>query len=127
VRQCEAFDGMSNSGCCYAHGHSGDHYFSRMDETDRIRWKLASDQRDTLAAELTTLRARVGELEREREAFAPPVELMQKRIERDTAERIATWLVADDGAKCTPGSGMVTLAHAAADIRAGAWRDGKGE
>lgn len=62
MTQCEYFDGMSNSRCCYHAGHSGDHYCSNLDETDRIRWKLAADERDRLIAENDSLRAEVERL-----------------------------------------------------------------
>lgn len=57
LEQCESFDGMSNARCCYHKGHSGDHYHSLEDESYRIRWKIASDDRDQLRSAVQMLAA----------------------------------------------------------------------
>lgn len=69
LTQCESFDGMSNARCCYHSGHSGDHFYSREDESDRIRWKLAADERNRLRAENAELRAEMANLESNLRAF----------------------------------------------------------
>lgn len=56
MKQCEQYSTSAQARCCYVEGHSGEHHFSNVDETDRIRWKLAADQRDSLAAELAEAR-----------------------------------------------------------------------
>jgi hypothetical protein len=56
------------------------------------------------------------------------VEMLARALleaEQCTAEAIATWLEAENGAKAVPGSGMGTLVRAAADIRAGRWKEGE--
>lgn len=68
--QCENWNECQALRCCYHAGHSGDCFYSREDETDRIRWKLASDQRDRQAAEIDALRA---ELDGAWEAASVPV------------------------------------------------------
>lgn len=56
MNQCEAWsEETGNMRCCYHEGHSGDHYYSNADESDRIRWKLAADARDELRAFVTEL------------------------------------------------------------------------
>jgi hypothetical protein len=62
VTQCEYFDGMSNARCCYHAGHSGDHYCSNQDETNRIRWKLAADEREDLRHQLAAANAEIERL-----------------------------------------------------------------
>lgn len=57
LTQCESFDGMTNARCCFHAGHSGDHFHSREDESDRIRWKIAADERDQLRAAVQMLAA----------------------------------------------------------------------
>jgi hypothetical protein len=57
LEQCESFDGMSNARCCFHKGHSGDHFHSREDESDRIRWKIAADERDQLRVALAAMTA----------------------------------------------------------------------
>jgi chromosome segregation ATPase len=59
MRQCDNYSTSEQAQCCYAEGHSGEHFFSRQDESDRIRWKLAADQRDAVMAERDTLRVQL--------------------------------------------------------------------
>jgi chromosome segregation ATPase len=61
VRQCENYSTSEQARCCYAEGHSGEHYFSNQDESDRIRWKLAADERDSHTATIDRLEREVAE------------------------------------------------------------------
>jgi hypothetical protein len=57
VKQCDSYSTSMQVQCCYVEGHSGEHFFSHHDESDRIRWKLAADQRDALQTRLSALEA----------------------------------------------------------------------
>jgi hypothetical protein len=57
VKQCDSYSTSMQVQCCYVEGHSGEHFFSHHDESDRIRWKLAADQRDALQQRLSALEA----------------------------------------------------------------------
>lgn len=80
MTQCGYFDGMSNARCCYHSGHSGDHFCSREDESDRIRWKLAADEREQLRQHLAASQAEV-------ERLADDLVHAEAALERMTAAR----------------------------------------
>ena len=77
MKQCDNYSTSEQAQCCYVEGHSGEHFFSRQDESDRIRWKLAADQRDAVMAERDILRGQVENLTAECERLTK---------ERDQAE-----------------------------------------
>ena len=87
MKQCDNYSTSEQAQCCYVEGHSGEHYFSRMDESDRIRWKLAADQRDAVMAERDILRGQVEALKlRQSELLATIVRLTNETPFSDEAK-----------------------------------------
>jgi hypothetical protein len=100
-------------------------------EVERLRVEARSWEHYTARAQAAEARAERAEEElagawkNHDEQVAAKKRLVvavRNETESDTAECIAAWLTAPDGAKCIPGGGMATLEAAADAIRAGAWK-----
>jgi hypothetical protein len=70
MKQCDSYSTTVEAQCCYVEGHSGECFYSRQDETDRIRWKLAADERDRWRAQFVALRSDLARVTQERYALA---------------------------------------------------------
>jgi hypothetical protein len=70
MKQCDSYSTTVEAQCCYVEGHSGECFYSRQDETDRIRWKLAADERDRWRAQFVALRSDLARVTQERDALA---------------------------------------------------------
>jgi hypothetical protein len=67
MKQCDSYSTTVEAQCCYVEGHSGECFYSRQDETDRIRWKLAADERDRWRAQFVALRSDLARVTQERD------------------------------------------------------------